>query len=339
VEVHAFLTSLFAEHHAPYGHPEREARYHAAVRGIEQGVAESHLKRRETRPASHDELSRVHSDLLISRVMQAAGRTGSFDGDTYHSPQSTLVALHAAGAACQLVETLLSGEAEFGVVPSRPPGHHATTDASMGFCMLNNVAVAARAAQAMGAERVAIVDWDVHHGNGTEAIFSADPSVLYVSTHQCPLYPGTGAVSDAGEGAGLGKTVNIPLSQGADNAALAHAFERVVVPIVEQFAPDLLLISAGFDAHLRDPLGGLALDEIGFALLTHLLLSCMPERGRGRVGLVLEGGYHLSALQDSVASSMAALVSPPPIPTILSNPNFDVEIERARAVQATHWTL
>ncbi len=348
MKVHAFLTSLFADHEAPYGHPERAARYHAAVRGIEDGVAESHLTPRETRPASHDELLRVHTDTHIGRVMEAAGRTGVFDDDTFHSPQSTLVALHAAGAACQMVEALLSGEADFGVVPSRPPGHHATANVSMGFCLLNNVAVAARAAQALGAKRVAIVDWDVHHGNGTEEIFYADPSVLYVSTHQRPLYPGTGAIADAGEGLGLGKTVNVPLSSGADNAALVLAFERIVVPVIEQFAPDVLLISAGFDAHARDPLGGLALDETGFGLLTHMLVSRLPERGKGRVGLVLEGGYDLKALEASVSASMRALVAPPVVTEALAQagssnasvaPAFVNEIERARRVQAAHWEL
>src|SRR5690606_1079587 len=158
-----------------------------------------------------------------------------FDQDTFHSPQSSLAALHAAGASCQLVEALLAGEADFGVVPCRPPGHHATSEASMGFCLLNNVAVAARAAQACGARRVAIVDWDVHHGNGTEEIFYADPSVLYISTHQQPLYPGTGAVTCVGEGEGIGKTVNIPLASGADNSRLVGAFTHIVVPVIEQF--------------------------------------------------------------------------------------------------------
>lgn len=339
MRIHAFLTPLFAEHEAPYGHPERAARYHAAVRGIDQAVAESNLVRRDTRPAEHGELLRVHSDAHITRLMQAAGRSGNFDGDTFHSPRSVEVALHAAGAACQMVEALLGGEADFGVIPARPPGHHATSNVSMGFCLSNNVAVAARAAQAMGAQRIAIVDWDVHHGNGTEEIFYADPTVLYVSTHQSPLYPGTGAVDDVGEGSARGKTVNIPFSKGADNAAFQSAFTRVVVPIVEQFAPDLLLISAGFDAHAKDPLGGLALDASGFGMLTELLLERLPERGKGRVGLVLEGGYDLAALQASVAASMAALISGRSCADSSARPEFVAEVERARQVQATYWTV
>jgi acetoin utilization deacetylase AcuC-like enzyme len=339
VKVHAFSTSLFADHVAPYGHPEREARYHAALRGIEDGVEPSRLVRRETRVATNDELSRVHTDRHITRLMQAAGHTGSFDGDTFYSPNSVAAALHAAGAGCQMVEALMSGDAAFGIVPCRPPGHHATSDTSMGFCLINNVAVAARNAQALGAERVAIVDWDVHHGNGTEDIFSADPTVLYISTHQRPLYPGTGALSDVGTGTGVGKTVNIPLSSGADNAALATAFAGIVAPILEQFAPDLLLVSAGFDAHARDPLGGFSLDEAGFGVLTQMLVERLPQRGIGRVGLLLEGGYDLKALQASVAASVHALVSPTVATEMLASPRFMGEIDRARAIQASHWEL
>lgn len=310
MRIHAFSSPLFAEHVAPAGHPERQARYEAALRGIERSAAADRVVQREARAAAPDELLRVHTEDHLLRVQSIAGKSGHLDGDTYYGPYTSAAAQYAAGAACQLVEGLVAGDADYGIVACRPPGHHATAAQAMGFCVLNNVAVAARAAQALGMPRVAIIDWDVHHGNGTEAIFDDDPSVLYISTHESPQYPGTGDAGDVGGPAARGRNVNVPLSAGAGDVEYGEVFERIVAPIIEQFEPSLVLVSAGYDAHERDPLGGMELSSEGFGQLTRQLLRRLPNYGARRVGFLLEGGYDLAALTSSVDATLSALVSP-----------------------------
>jgi acetoin utilization deacetylase AcuC-like enzyme len=310
---------LFLEHRAPGrgmgsaspmdDHPERPDRLRAARAAVERAVLSSPTRviRLEARDASEDELARVHTEGYVHTLGKIAGRQGYLDPDTYFGPASYAAAIRAAGGAVALVEALLGGQGRFGLALVRPPGHHARPDTAMGFCLLNNVAIAAAHARARGAERVAIVDWDVHHGNGTQEMFYRDPSVLYVSLHQWPFYPGTGAADEVGAGDGTGFTVNVPLSAGADDAVYRAAFERVVAPVLSEFDPDLLLVSAGFDAHVRDPLASMRVTAGGYAAMMRSLAAALPRGPAGRLGIVLEGGYDLDGLRDSLEAVLRAL--------------------------------
>lgn len=299
---------LFSSHRAVgMQHPERPERLEAARAALAR--ADLGLTRLELEPrdATDEELLRVHEPAYLETLGRAAGKQGWFDADTYYCETSTAAARRAAGAAVSLVDSLLSGDASFGLGLLRPPGHHARPGAAMGFCLLNNVAVAAAHARASSVERVLVLDWDVHHGNGTQEMFYEDPSVLYVSLHESPFYPGTGAIDELGRGEGRGFTVNLPLSAGADDAVYVAAFERIVAPITEQYRPDLVLLSAGFDAHLRDPLAGMCATEAGYAAMLEQILAVLPGRGAGRVALLLEGGYDLRALGASLVASLRVL--------------------------------
>ena len=258
----------------------------------------------EPRPATREELLRVHDEAHVDAIEATNGRAVMLDPDTFTSPESYEIALLAAGAAVQAAEHALdTKETAFALV--RPPGHHAERDKPMGFCLFNNVAVAAAAAVARGLSRVAVVDIDVHHGNGTQWIFYADPSVLYVSTHQFPFYPGTGAADEVGTGAGKGFTFNLPLAAGATDADFAAAY-RTIADVLEKFAPELLLISAGFDAHEDDPLASMRMTTEGYAAVVKSLADTA-----GRIGcpmaLVTEGGYDLAALRACLEASLGAL--------------------------------
>jgi acetoin utilization deacetylase AcuC-like enzyme len=302
--------SLFDEHVSPPGHPERPERLAAARQGVVDSALGRSAQRLGARDASLDEMARVHTAEYLASLSATSGQVGHLDADTFYSPRSFDAARRATGAALALTDALLDGAMDFGFGLMRPPGHHARPAQSMGFCMINHVAVAARHALSRGARRVVILDWDVHHGNGTEEIFEASPEVLYISLHQSPQYPGTGAATDIGRAEGHGFNVNVPLSAGANNAAYAAAFERLVLPIIEQFAPDLTLVSAGYDAHHRDPLGGMELDGAGYAWMTRRLLET-ARRGPGhRIGFLLEGGYDLQALRESVGQTLTALTEP-----------------------------
>src|SRR4249920_3392861 len=251
-------TDRFAEHQTPPGHPERPERAE-----VMDAVADRWRQRGAEivapRAATTEQLARVHDPEYLRQISETAGQSSQLDPDTYTSPESHDVALMAAGAAIDAVERVMAGSHAAAVAMVRPPGHHAERGRAMGFCLYNNVAVAAAHARAQGAAKVAIVDYDVHHGNGTQHIFETDPHVLYISTHQFPYYPGTGAADEIGRGAGLGFTVNLPLEAGAVDEDYRTVFTEVVLPVLNQFEPVLLLISAGFDAHERDPLGGMRL--------------------------------------------------------------------------------
>lgn len=329
---------LFVAHVAPEPHPERPERLEAARGALEH--VRGPIVRLEPRDVRDDEVLRVHRPGHLDALARAEGRRGYFDADTYFVPGSVAAARRAAGGAVALVEALLGGTARAGLALLRPPGHHAIPETAMGFCLLNNVAIAAAHALAGGAERVLVLDWDVHHGNGTQAIFWEDPGVLFVSLHQWPFYPGTGGASETGEGAGAGFTVNVPLSAGANGAVYASAFDALVCPIVRQFDPDLVLISAGFDAHRRDPLASMALDDQSYGDLTARLLAALPRDSSGRVGIVLEGGYDLAGLRGGLGATLAALSD-------VEAPGRAPEIggvhraEIVRAITATHprWAL
>jgi acetoin utilization deacetylase AcuC-like enzyme len=260
----------------------------------------------ETRPADSLELGMVHTDVHLERLLRFSEQGGgSIDADTYATSESWAIATRAAGAGLVAIDELRRGRGNVAFVVARPPGHHALADRSMGFCLVNNVAVAAASLVAAG-ERVLIVDWDVHHGNGTEALFWDEPRVLYVSTHQWPSYPGTGRASDVGGSGAPGATVNVPLPAGATGDVVHRAFDRLVTPVVEAFAPTWVLVSAGFDAHRADPLADLALTAGDFAELARLVQGYAPSPGR--LVLFLEGGYDIGALRTSVSATFGALV-------------------------------
>ena len=287
-------------------HPERPERVPAALAGIDDAGLRDAVVLLEPRRATEDELALVHpvSYLDALRAFCEAGG-GRLDPDTGAGPGSWDTALLAAGAALAAVDGLARGDGEAAFVAARPPGHHATADTPMGFCLLNNVAVAAAALAARG-ERVLIVDWDVHHGNGTQDIFWDDPRVLYVSTHQSPLYPGTGAALESGGLGARGLTVNVPLPPGTTGDVMLDALDTVVSPVVERFSPTWVLVSAGFDAHRADPMAGLELSAGDFADLARRVRSFAPTGGR--LVLLLEGGYDLDALRLSTGSALAAVM-------------------------------
>jgi acetoin utilization deacetylase AcuC-like enzyme len=263
------------------------------------------------REATHEQLARVHDVQYIQRISELRDRAVALDPDTYTSPETYEISLLAAGAAIETVERAMSASHHYTLALIRPPGHHAEHARAMGFCLFNNVAVAAaHARHALGATRVAIVDYDVHHGNGTQHMFERDASVLYVSMHQYPYYPGTGAVEEIGVGPGEGFTVNLPMASGGTDGDYQHVFDRVALPILRQFAPDLVLVSAGFDAHERDPLATMRATEAGFAAMTMALRSVADECCDGRLALVTEGGYDLKALEASLDAVVQTLSGP-----------------------------
>jgi acetoin utilization deacetylase AcuC-like enzyme len=284
-------------------HPEQPARIVAIERELERRD-DIGFQRISSPAVELETLRAVHPERHIDLVRRAAeGGGAQIDADTVVSAGSFEAALHACGGAVSLVDRLLDGSAPTGFSIHRPPGHHAEPARAMGFCLFNNIAVAAQhALDAHGLERVMIVDWDVHHGNGTNDIFSAEPRVLFTSIHQAPLYPGTGPASDVGSGQGRGFTVNLPVAPGSGDEVFGSLVSDVVVPLARAYDPQLLLISAGFDAHHEDPLADCTVTESGYAAMTRSLTSLEVP-----VGAVLEGGYALSALARSVAATMEAL--------------------------------
>lgn len=301
--LHVVSDPLFEEHRSRGYHPERPERLGAAQRGVGRSGAEALAL--PARDASDAELARAHDPRYLAELSGLAGRYAALDADTYLAPGSVAAARRGAGGTIALVEALLSDTSvTSGAVLLRPPGHHATRDQGMGFCLLNNAAVGALWALDHGLSRVVILDWDVHHGNGTQDIFWTDPRVLYVSLHEAPLYPGSGARDEVGQKDGAGFTLNVPLSEGANDAAYALAFDELILPVLGTFAPELVLISAGFDAHERDPLASMRLTASGYAAMSASLARVAAASARGRVGIVLEGGYDLTAIEVSLAATI-----------------------------------
>jgi acetoin utilization deacetylase AcuC-like enzyme len=259
------------------------------------------------RAATDAEIEAVHSAGYRAKLAELDGQYADLDPDTALSPGSWQAATLAAGAAVGAVEAVLNGQAENAFALVRPPGHHARPNRAMGFCLLNNAAIAAQAARRAGAERVLIVDWDVHHGNGTQEIFAARDDVLYMSVHQSPFYPGTGAATEVGSGAGRGATVNCPLPAHQTDADYGVVFHDLFLPVGRAFAPDLIIVSAGFDAHARDPLAEMRVTERGFAAMASALSELASSTCGGKLVLVLEGGYDLAALATSVRASLEVL--------------------------------
>jgi acetoin utilization deacetylase AcuC-like enzyme len=315
------LAPPVCERHATgHGHPERPARLPAVRRAIDASGLDDALEEVEVEPVERDLLEQVHARGYVMEVEALSrGGGGALDPDTPVSPASFTAALHAAGAAQRAAECLCAGPARRAFAAIRPPGHHARPAAGMGFCLFINAAIAAAAARRAGRERILILDWDVHHGNGTQEIFWRDGSVLLVSLHQEYWYPGTGAMEELGEGPGEGFTVNVPLPAGTGDGGYADAFEDVVLPLVSAWRPDFVVISAGYDAHHADPLGGMTLTTAGFGRLARQIDEAATAVG-APVLAVLEGGYDLQALGASVVATLEALTgraaarSPAPAP-------------------------
>jgi acetoin utilization deacetylase AcuC-like enzyme len=297
---------MFLEHLLPSGHPERPERLHAIAEALSEARFDP-LERRLAPAADLDTATLAHDRAYVDMVSGNVPSEGfvGLDSDTFMSPRSLDAALHAVGAGCLAVDNVMGGDVSNAFCAVRPPGHHAESHRAMGCCLFNNAVIAARHAQrAHGAARVAIIDWDVHHGNGSQEIVWTDPTILYASTHQKPLYPGTGAADETG----VGNIVNVPLSPGAGGDAFHAAFDDRILPALTKFRPDLIVISAGFDAHRRDPLAAINLDEEDFAWATEELMALADHCCGGRIVSMLEGGYDLEALAASAAAHVASMM-------------------------------
>ncbi|MBE0480193.1 MAG: histone deacetylase [Dehalococcoidia bacterium] len=303
---------LYLEHDTG-AHVENSQRLVETVKVLQDSGLMNRLALISPRPASIEELCLVHTEYHTGHVQRAASKGGEWlDGDTYCSPESFTVALHAAGGVLRGVDAIMNKEVANAFALVRPPGHHATPDQAMGFCLFNNIAVAAKYARAgFGLTRILIADFDVHHGNGTEEVFYEDPSVFYFSTHQYPHYPGTGAITDQGSGEGRGTTLNIPLPAGCGDAEYLRAYREILVPLAQRFKPELILVSAGYDLHWADPLSGMQLTVDGLAEIVGIIKGLADELCGGRLLLTLEGGYHLKALAYSIKATLEVLLGGP----------------------------
>jgi acetoin utilization deacetylase AcuC-like enzyme len=333
-------SARFADHITPPGHPER------VERAETMEVALNPWRQAggtvvEPRAATDADLERVHDADYVEAMRKLRGRASMLDADTFTSPDSEDVARIAAGAALTAVDHVLEsppGARALAVV--RPPGHHAERDRAMGFCIYNNVAIAAAWARHRGLARVAIVDYDVHHGNGTQHSFDSDPSVLFISSHQFPFYPGTGAADEVGSGDGEGFTVNLPMDAGATDDDFDRVYREIAIPVLREFEPDLIVVSAGFDAHERDPLGGMRMTTAGYGRLTSRILAAADELCEGRALFVTEGGYDMRALRECIevviaeasgSASAAEAVSSPP------SARGERTIRKVKQVHASRW--
>jgi len=327
----------YAEHETG-AHPEGVDRIAAVVDYLRTTDLWPRLTVVKPEPATEDDVLLVHTRPHLDTVKRAAAGGGSWlDPDTYVSPRSYEIALLSAGGAIEATRLWSRGLVPFALI--RPPGHHATPDRAMGFCLFDNIAIAAARLLTEGYERVAIIDWDVHHGNGTQAAFYDEPRVLFLSMHQWPHYPGSGFFTECGQGAGEGYTVNLPLPAGSRDADYSLAFEAIVEPIVKQFAPQAILVSAGQDIHSDDPLGGMEVSDGGFGMMALRCLRLARELCDGRLAFVLEGGYDRRASARAVEAVLRAIVSED-APQIDTAPGrAAAAIERARATQAAYWDL
>jgi acetoin utilization deacetylase AcuC-like enzyme len=291
-------------------HPESPRRLETIISHLEQTGLKQRLTLIKPRPATTEELALVHHESQVAQVREVAQRGGGWlDPDTVVSPASYEAALYAAGGIIEAVAAVMCGEVNNAFALVRPPGHHATARQAMGFCLFNNIAIATKyARQKFGLERICIIDFDVHHGNGTQEAFYDNPGVLYISTHQYPHYPGTGRLEETGKGEGVGTTVNIPLPAGCGDAAYGQVYSQIVIPVVRRFQPQFILVSAGYDGYREDPLAMMQITVTGFARMASIIKGLADELCQGRLVLSLEGGYHLAAQADSVKATFEVLL-------------------------------
>ena len=331
----------YRAHRAPKGHPENADRLIAVSTALE--MRRNELVALEPRSATAEEILRIHGEAHLRRIEEAVAQAPlNLDADTYLSAASHDVARLAAGASVDLALRVARREAASGMAAVRPPGHHAEASHAMGFCLFNNVAIAARALQAEeGIEKVLVLDWDVHHGNGTQHSFEDDPSILYVSTHQFPYYPGTGDAGEVGAGRGSGSNVNIPLPAGCGDAEYIGAFQRILVPVVRHFAPQMILVSCGFDAHRDDPLASMNVTRDGFLAMTTIVRTLADEVCGGRVCFILEGGYDANGLIEGTSAVLEGMLDArralPPNIDLERGSSLRVVIDRVAAAQRAHF--
>lgn len=307
----AYVYDKRFEVHTMEGHPEYAGRLVAVADQFDENGLNDQLLWLDVHPASYEAVAAVHTGEYLNRLEQASANKSPimFGLDTYVTPQSYDIARLAAGGVIGVTDAVLRGEAENGLAAIRPPGHHALPSIGMGFCLLNNIAIAARYAQReLGVERILIVDIDVHHGNGTQDTFYFDPDVLFISMHQSPLYPGTGAIFETGAGPGEGATVNIPLPPGVGDQGYQRVYNEIVLPLAQRFAPQIVLVSVGFDAHWADPLANMRLSLSGYAQLFRKLIHMAGDLCAGKIVFVLEGGYNLRVLANGWSNLAYALL-------------------------------
>lgn len=320
-------------------HPERAERVRRVVARLQRADL-ARVEWRTAREAPRDTLLHAHDDAYVDWFLAQRGKMGSVDGDTFFNLHTVRAALLGAGAATAAADAVLSGETRAAWALTRPPGHHAESNKAMGFCFVNHAAVAAHhAMRHHGVQRVMIIDWDVHHGNGTEEIFADDPRVLFFSTHQAPLFPHTGAARDRGHGAGEGYTINLPLPGGVTGGDLRFLYRAFVPALMAAHAPDLVIVSAGFDGHKDDPLADFLLEARDFAALTRIVQDAANVVCDGRVVFLLEGGYDLQALSDSVLACAQELVGETYTSTDGSGPMGERVLHAARRLHMDQWPI
>ncbi|MGD9765347.1 MAG: histone deacetylase [Candidatus Binatia bacterium] len=331
------LDQRYMAHDTGRGHPERPERIGVLLSAL---AGRPDLEQIEPRLATPDEVTLVHGEGHYVAVERTAMRERSaFDADTPVSRQSFEIARLATGGVLALIDAVMAGRVRNGFALVRPPGHHAERERAMGFCLFNNVAIGAAYLRAQhGLERVLVMDWDVHHGNGTQHVFAGDPGVLFVSSHRWPFYPGTGALNEVGTGEGRGFTINLPFPGGFGDAEYLEAFHAVVEPLALEYQPQFILISAGFDPHRRDPLGGMAVTEYGFASMAHTLCDVAGRTCEGRVVAVLEGGYDLEAMRDSASRVLDQLRGEPlPASSALPPSRAGAVLEAVKRLHGPQW--
>ncbi|KPJ99469.1 MAG: histone deacetylase [Desulfobacterales bacterium SG8_35] len=325
---------LFLEHIPDFNHVESPDRLRVIYEQLAQPPLSELFLYPDFEPASVEDLELNHTKEHVMRIAGTAGKTfSSLDPDTQASPKSYDAACLAAGAVIGGMKMIVQGEADNAFALVRPPGHHAEADRAMGFCLFNNVAVGARyGLKHLGMERIAIIDWDLHHGNGTQHSFYTSNQVLYFSSHAYPYYPGSGNLAEVGAGAGEGFTVNVPLSGGQDDRAFARIFKEIVVPVTREYRPDFIIISAGFDTYFGDPLGTMAVTEQGYACMARQMVELAADICQGRLLVALEGGYNLRGLRDGVLAVLGELFGDPACPGKVDEAALKAIIEAEREV-------
>ena len=325
-ETGVVIDSEYLKHDPGNSHPERPERIRALL-DLAKQLDDEKFRLLPPAPASRSQIEACHTPEYVDLIESTSERNRyALDGDTITCRDSFGVGLLAVGGFLRLLDSIAAGESRNGFALVRPPGHHALSDRAMGFCLFNTIAIGAEhLKRSYGAKKIMIMDWDVHHGNGTQDAFYDDPSVLFVSTHQYPFYPGTGAITEVGTGAGEGYTINIPLPSGCGDEEYGHVFRDIVVPAARTFEPEWILVSAGFDSHRRDPLAGKQVTEEGFREMTRSIMLLADRYAAGRIALLLEGGYDLTALRDSVAAVLDVMELTTTEPTTLSTATNKLE--------------